>query len=74
MARVRRDGFARSAAEFTVGSVAVACLVRAPSGEGLASMHVSVPRSRASEELLNRAAEALKAGAAGLEQEIAQRG
>jgi IclR family transcriptional regulator, acetate operon repressor len=73
VARVRRDGFARSAAEFTVGSVAVACLVHAPSGEALASMHVSVPRSRASEDLLARAAEALKAAAAGLEREIAQR-
>ncbi len=74
VARVRRDGFARSAAEFTVGSVAVACLVRSPTGESLAALHVSVPRSRASDDLLTRAAEALKAGAAGREREIAQRG
>jgi DNA-binding IclR family transcriptional regulator len=74
VARIRKDGFARSAAEFSVGSVAVACLVRGPDGHALASLHVSIPRSRATDELVGRSVEALRAGAAGLEREIAQIG
>ena len=69
--RVRQKGFALSTAEFTVGGVAVARIVRDRAGAAVAALHVSIPRSRASEELIERCAAALKAGVETLERAIA---
>jgi DNA-binding IclR family transcriptional regulator len=69
--RVRRLGFALSTAEFTVGSIAVARIIRDRMGKPVAAMHVSIPRSRASEELIGRCAAALKTGVETLERAIA---
>jgi len=69
--RVRKQGFALSTAEFTVGSIAVARVIRARDGSPVAAMHVSIPRSRASEALIERCASALKAGVETLERAIA---
>ncbi len=69
--RVRQRGFALSTAEFTVGGVAVAHIVRDRHGATVAALHVSIPRSRASEELIERCAAALKAGVETLERAIA---
>jgi hypothetical protein len=69
--RVRQKGFALSAAEFTAGGVAVARAVKDASGAAVAAMHVSIPRGRASEELIERCAAALTAGVETLERAIA---
>jgi len=69
--RVRRQGFALSTAEFTIGGIAVARIIRDRLGEPVAAMHVSIPRSRASEELIERCAAALKTGVETLERAIA---
>ena len=69
--RVRKQGFAISTAEFTVGGIAVARIVRDQDGLPIAAMHVSIPRSRASEDLIERCAAALKAGVETLERAIA---
>ncbi len=71
VARVRKQGFALSTAEFTVGSIAVARIIRNRAGQPIAAMHVSIPRSRASEDLIERCAAALKAGVEALERAIA---
>ena len=69
--RVRKQGFALSTAEFTVGGVAVARIVRDAKGQPVAAMHVSIPRSRATEQLIERCAAALKTGVETLERAIA---
>ncbi len=69
--RARKQGFALSTAEFTIGSIAVARIIRGREGEPLAAMHVSIPRSRATEDLIERCAEALKTGVETLERAIA---
>jgi DNA-binding IclR family transcriptional regulator len=69
--RVRKQGFALSTAEFTVGGIAVARSIRDRQGKAIAAMHVSIPRSRASEDLIERCAAALKAGVETLERTIA---
>ena len=69
--RVRKQGFALSTAEFTVGSIAVARIVRDRAGKPVAAMHVSIPRSRATEDLIERCAAALKTGVETLERAIA---
>ena len=69
--RVRKQGFALSTAEFTIGSIAVARIIRNREGQPVAAMHVSIPRSRASEDLIERCAAALKAGVETLERAIA---
>ena len=69
--RVRQQGFALSTAEFTQGGIAVASIVRDGKGAGVAALHVSIPRSRASEELIEKCAAALKAGVETLERAIA---
>ena len=69
--RVRKQGFALSTAEFTVGGIAVARIVRNGAGQPVAAMHVSIPRSRATEALIERCAAALKAGVDTLERTIA---
>ena len=69
--RVRKQGFALSTAEFTVGSIAVARIVRNGAGQPVAAMHVSSPRSRATEGLIERCASALKTGVETLERAIA---
>jgi len=69
--RVRKQGFALSTAEFTVGSIAVARIIKDRLGEPVAAMHVSIPRSRATEDLIERCAGALKTGVETLERAIA---
>ena len=69
--RVRKQGFALSTAEFTVGSIAVARIVRDGAGKPVAAMHVSIPRSRATEDLIERCAAALKTGVETLERALA---
>jgi len=69
--RVRRQGFALSTGEFTNGSIAVARIIRDRLGQPVAAMHVSIPRSRASEDLIERCAAALKTGVETLERAIA---
>ena len=69
--RVRKQGFALSTAEFTVGGIAVARIVRDRAGQPVAAMHVSIPRSRATEDLIERCASALKTGVETLERAIA---
>jgi len=69
--RVRKQGFALSTAEFTVGGVAVARIVRDRAGLPIAAMHVSIPRSRATEDLIERCAGALQTGVETLERAIA---
>ena len=69
--RVRKQGFALSTAEFTLGGVAVARIVRDRAGQPVAAMHVSIPRSRAAEDLIERCAGALKTGVETLERAIA---
>jgi len=69
--RVRKQGFALSTAEFTVGGIAVARIIRDREGRPVAAMHVSIPRSRASEDLIARCAAALKTGVETLERAIA---
>ena len=69
--RVRKQGFALSTAEFTVGSIAVARIVRDRAGKPVAAMHVSIPRSRATEDLIERCAAALKTGVETLERALA---
>ncbi len=68
--RVRKQGFALSTAEFTVGGIAVARIVRDRAGQPVAAMHVSIPRSRATEDLIERCASALKTGVETLERAI----
>ena len=69
--RVRQQGFALSTAEFTAGGVAVARIVRDAKGAAVAALHVSIPRGRASDALIERCAAALKAGVETLERAIA---
>ena len=69
--RVRKQGFALSTAEFTTGSIAVARIIRDREGKPIAAMHVSIPRSRATEELIERSAGALKTGVETLERALA---
>ena len=69
--RVRKQGFAISTAEFTIGSIAVARIIRNREGRPVAAMHVSIPRSRASEDLIERCAGALQTGVETLERAIA---
>ena len=69
--RVRQKGFALSTAEFTAGGLAVARAVKNASGEAVAALCVSIPRSRASEELIERCAAALAAGVETLERALA---
>ena len=71
IAQVRTSGYARSSAEFTAGGHAVACAIRNPAGRAIASLHVSIPRSRASEDLVARCLGALKSGSDALERAIA---
>jgi IclR family KDG regulon transcriptional repressor len=59
---VRRDGFAATAGEYTLGSHAVACLIAAPPTYEIAALHVSIPRARRSSALEKRAIVALRAG------------
>jgi len=49
----------------------VARAVKDASGAAVAAMHVSIPRGRASEELIERCAAALTAGVETLERAIA---
>ncbi len=69
--RVRKQGFALSTAEFTVGGVAVARIIHDREGKPIAAMHVSIPRGRATEDLIERCAAALQAGVETLERAIA---
>ena len=69
--RVRKHGFAISSAEFTVGGVAVARIIRDRMGQPLAAMHISIPRSRATEDLIERCTMALQAGVETLERAVA---
>ena len=70
VALVRAQGFARSSAEFTMGGHAVASCIHDGAGHAVASMHVSIPRSRASEERVARCLASLKAGIETLERAI----
>ncbi len=68
--RVQLQGYAISVAEFTTGGLSIARLIRNGLGEGVAVMHVSIPRSRADEPAIARAVDQLNAGVASLEQKI----
>ena len=71
IARVREQGFARSSAEFTMGGHAVARLIRDGAGSPVASLHVSIPRGRASDELVARCLASLNSGIESLERSLA---
>jgi DNA-binding IclR family transcriptional regulator len=63
IARIRLEGHAISSAEFTPGGHAVACPILGPDGRPVAALHVSIPRSRAAPDLIDRCIEQLKLGA-----------
>lgn len=64
--RIRSEGFATSSAEFTPGGHAVACAIRGTDGTAIAALHVSIPRSRASDSLIAQCIEKLQAGTAAI--------
>jgi DNA-binding IclR family transcriptional regulator len=64
--RIRSEGHAISSAEFTPGGHAVACAIKGADGHPVAALHVSIPRSRAAPELIQRCIDQLKLGAEAL--------
>ncbi len=73
LAQVRRQGWARNREEWRPGVCAAGVPVRDAAGAVVASLSVTVPTSRFSNEILrDRMVPALKKAAAGLEQQIAR--
>jgi DNA-binding IclR family transcriptional regulator len=60
--RIHSEGYAISSAEFTPGGHAVACAIKGPDGRPVAALHASIPRSRASQDLIQSCIEQLRLG------------
>ncbi len=67
LGRVRERGYAVSSGEFTSAGHAVAKAIRDADGRAIASLHVSVPRSRFSRVVEDRCVAALGEAVAGIE-------
>ena len=62
--RARRNGYATTSSEFTIGGYAVACVIPSPADFGLAALHVSIPGARYSKALERKAALSLQSAVA----------
>ena len=71
IARVRAQGYATSSGEFTAAGHAVAMAIRDRGGAAVASLHVSVPRSRYSQAVEERCVVELRASIARIEATLA---
>ena len=60
--QIRRHGYASSSGDFIHGGHTIAAVIRDGGGEAVATLHISFPRGRYSNQLENRCAAALHAG------------